>query len=69
MSKSIEQACHRFKGYTGDKVFSVTHPEHGELRVFAPHAVSAIIAASHQWGQYWQDPVFYKACRIDPVVS
>ena len=56
----------RFDGYTGNKIWRVSHPDHGEIEVFAPSLPAAIAAAAKVWGRRWQEYAFYADCSVVP---
>ena len=56
-----------FKGYRGPKLFKVSHPENGEIRVLAPDKTAALVAAAEFWEQRWQDCEFYMYCSIEAI--
>lgn len=53
-----------FEGYTGRKLYSVTHPRHGCLKIAAPDEAAAIVAAAKQWKARWQAPDFHTCCTV-----
>lgn len=53
-----------FEGYTGRKIYRVTHPRHGCLQIAAPDEVAAIVAAASKWEERWQAWDFYTNCIV-----
>ena len=54
----------RYEGYTGNKVWRVTHPKHGMIEVVAPSKQAAIAAAASAWGVAWHKYDFYEYCEV-----
>ncbi len=54
-----------FEGYTGKKLYRVTHPQLGGLLIAAPDDVAAIVAAAKRWGRRWQEWDFYTSCIVN----
>ena len=54
----------RFEGYTGNKVWKVGNPNHGEIEVLAPSMPAAIATAASVWGRRWQEYDFYANCSV-----
>ena len=56
----------RFPGYTGSKLYRVSHPDHGNLEVIAPSIPAAIATAATAWQRRWQEYDFYAECSVIP---
>lgn len=55
----------RFPGYTGGKIFEVTHPARKKpVKVYAPDETGAILTAADVWGERWTDYAFYSNCTV-----
>ena len=55
----------RFPGYTGGKIFEVSHSKRKKsVRVYAPDETGAILAAADVWGERWTDYEFYSECSV-----
>ena len=52
------------EGYTGLKVYRVTHAKHGGVQVAAPDENAALVCAAKRWGERWQSWDFYTSCLI-----
>lgn len=50
--------------YTGEKLWTVTHPEFGQITVLAPTREAAIPAAARIWKTRWQAYAFYSAATV-----
>lgn len=58
----------RYADYQGKKAWSVRHPAHRRpVRVFAPTAEAAIVAAAACWGERWTARDFYSGCEVSPA--
>lgn len=55
-----------FEGYTGNRVWKVSHPAHGDIEVVAPSLPAAISTAAKIWGRRWQEYEFYANCSVVP---
>lgn len=53
--------------YTGHRVFSVHHPDYGDITVNARDKIGAIVTASRVWGVRWQMYTFYAYCVVNEV--
>lgn len=53
--------------YTGHRVFSVSHPDHGGITVKARDEAGAIVTAARVWGVKWQAYAFYAYCVVNEV--
>lgn len=53
--------------YTGHRVFSVSHPDYGDITVMARDKIGAIVTASQVWGLRWKMYTFYAYCVVNEV--
>lgn len=61
-------AKNRYSDYQGKKHWSVRHPAHRQpVRVIAPSAEAAIVAAAACWGERWTAVEFYTGCVVSPA--
>lgn len=54
----------RFDGYTGGKIWCVTHPDYGSCFVVAPSNPAAIVVAARVWKQTWTELRFHSECLV-----
>jgi len=59
----------RFNGYTGSRMYRVTHPDHETVSIAAPSQPAAICVAATLWGEQWQDRKFYSACSASHIIK
>lgn len=58
----------RYADYQGKKTWSVRHPAHRRpVRVIAPSAEAAIVAAAACWGERWTAIEFYSSVAVSPL--
>lgn len=58
----------RFDGYSGGRAYYVAHPKHRErVKVYAPDADAATVAAAKAWGEKWPAYEFYAFCEVTPA--
>lgn len=56
-----------FEGYTGKRIFHVSHPDHKKpFRVCAPSEQAAIVAAADKWKETWTEYRFNAFCNVTP---
>ena len=66
MASHRQQKLPRFPDYTGNKLYRVTHPDHGNIEVIAPSVPAAIATAAKEWERRWQEYAFYADCSVVP---
>lgn len=64
MASHRTKAKPRYEGYTGNKIWRVRHPDHGEIEVLAPSKQAAIVVAASTWDRRWQKYDFYAWCEV-----
>lgn len=57
----------RQDGYTGHRVFSVSHSDYGDITIRAREKNGAIVTAARVWGVKWQAYAFYAYCVVNEV--
>lgn len=64
----MAKASSTFPGYAGTKKWLVSHPRQAAaVRVTAPTAQAAIVAAASVWGVRWQSVEFYAYASVTPA--
>lgn len=49
----------RFRGYRGNKLYQVSHPDYGFCTVAAPDESAAILTSAAVWSTDWTAEEFY----------
>lgn len=65
MKTTMKRTICKYRGYRGERAWTVTHPEYGSITALAADEASAMAAAAKAWGENWLRASFHGQCDVE----